>query len=100
MKSQFIKLFLQSIFVAKDDKHVWQLSSKERKPITLFGAQVTNLSFSELIPGTKPQQTQKIYTCWLNGYEQPAIDDMLNANNNSNSHSNRKKAIIAVTKSA
>jgi hypothetical protein len=80
---KFIKVFLQEVYVAKDKKKVWQFSSKERKPITLFGSEVTSLSFTKYVPGQQAQQTTEIYTCWLNDFTQDTIDDYFNANNGS-----------------
>ena len=76
-----ILIFLQKVFVANQGKEVWQFSSKERKPVSLFGDKVGGVTFSEFIPGaTATTLASSIWSAFLNQYDDTIASQRIQAN--------------------
>ena len=77
-----ILIFLQKVPTKDTPLGVWQFSSHERKPISLFGEQVAGVSFRESIPGTVAgtNGTTVIYTAWLNAYNDTIAQQVKDSN--------------------
>ena len=75
-----ILIFLQKVFVSRDNKEVWTFSSKERKPVSLFGERVGGITFNEYIPGSTASASATIHSSFFNKLEDSMAELYIDAN--------------------